>query len=148
MTVTFFGHRTIVGAVEQKLKRVIIKLIEENSADNFYIGNNGEFDKAAKNVLKEAKIKYPHIKYAVVLAYVPSKKSGTEEEADTIVPEDIESVLPKYAICARNKWMLLHSDTVVTYVVAKTGGAARFKSVAEKMGKNMVDICTQTESAD
>lgn len=40
-----------------------------------------------------------------------------------------------YAVVHRNKWMLERSDTVITYVRYTYGGAAQFKTLAEKKKK-------------
>lgn len=42
---------------------------------------------------------------------------------------------PKFAISKRNRWMIEHSDIVVTYVKYHFGGAAQWKVLAEKKGK-------------
>jgi len=47
---------------------------------------------------------------------------------------------PRYAIAARNKWMLERADFVVAYVKRDIGGAARFVSEAKKKGKKVINI--------
>ena len=86
-----------------------------------------------RQLLIELKEIYP-IDYAVVLAYLPSKKYDPEDESptDTIFPDEIECIPCKFAINYRNKWMIEQSDYVVTYVKYAIGGAAQFKELAEK----------------
>ena len=71
MTVSFFGHRKICGneEIKRKLKEILQKLIAENGATNFYVGNNGEYDTIVRKTLKELKKDYPQINYADVLSY-------------------------------------------------------------------------------
>ena len=76
--------------------------------------------------------------YAVVLAYMPCKQH--EDDLDTMLPEGIEFVHPRYAISWRNSWMLQQSDYVVTYITHSWGGAAKFADKATKQGKRVINI--------
>ena len=80
--------------------------------------------------------------YAVVLSYIPQKadKCGLQDYSDTILPEGIEAVNPRFAISWRNKWMLKHSDYVVAYINHSWGGAAQFIELAEKQKKNIIFV--------
>ena len=60
--------------------------------------------------------------------------------SDTMVPEGVETVLPRFAISWRNKWMLDHADIVVTYITHSWGGAAQFAELAKRMGKRVVEL--------
>ena len=61
--------------------------------------------------------------------------------SDTILPEGIETVIKRFAINYRNKWMIEQSDFVVTYVVHDGGsGAAQFKKLAERKGKTVIEL--------
>lgn len=136
MTVTFFGHKVMPYDISLLIRKTLIQLIQEKNAYNFYVGNNGMFDETVCKILKDIKYIYPQIRYAIVLAYHPSSKNDkTQTHENTIVPEGIERTPPKYAICARNKWMIEQADTVITYVMGNTGGAARYKALAKKRAK-------------
>lgn len=108
----------------------------------FYVGNQGNFDRMVRSVLKEVTTAYPEVGYAVVLAYMPSAKATAvpEDFSDTILPEEIENVPKRYAIPWRNKWMICHSDFVVVYVIRPCGGAAKYYSLSEKMSKEIIHI--------
>ena len=71
----------------------------------FYVGHQGQFDAYVYSELKKLKQEYPQINYAVVLAYMPGKKTEYDDYSDTMLPEGIESVHPRYAISWRNNWM-------------------------------------------
>ena len=60
----------------------------------------------------------------------------------TILPDGIEDVPPRFAISYRNKWMLEKADYVITYVTHPTGGAALFKTAAQKLGKTVIECST------
>lgn len=137
MNCTFFGHADAPDEIEKKLEEVIKNLIKSGKADTFYVGTHGSFDKMAyKTVLKLSK-EYP-IKIYAVLSAIPVKK--TEAYKETIVPEGLENVPPKFGIEYRNKWMIERSDYVVTYVNRSFGGAAKFKALAERRGKKVINI--------
>lgn len=98
-----------------------------------------------KRCLAELKERYP-IDYAVVLAYFPGKKqdAGEESPADTVLPEGIETVPPKFAINYRNRWMIDHSDYVVSYVSHTFGGAFKFMSMAQNRKKQVINLAAMT----
>ena len=127
MTCTFFGHRVVSEEIKDKLKSIVLNLIECYGVDLFYLGNNGEFDRLVLSV--------------IVLAYLNDKKSTELYKIGekTLYPEGIERVPLRFAISKRNEWMIKNSDMVVTYV-KWSGGAEKFKCLAEKMGKDIFEI--------
>ena len=137
---TFFGHRECPDSIKPKLRTVMIDLINNHDVDMFYVGNQGQFDAIVRNVLRELKNEYPQINYTVVLAYMPGKQTEYDDYSDTMLPEGIESVHPRYAISWRNKWMLRQSYHVVTYITHSWGGAAQFAKKAVKQGKVVINI--------
>ena len=139
-TCTFFGHRDCPETIKPKLWATIIDLIENHNVDMFYVGNQGQFDAMVHYTLKKLKQEYPHIDYAVVLAYMPRKPSEHEDYSDTIFPEGLENVHPRYAISHRNTWMLTHSDYVITYITHSWGGAARFAKKATRSKEVVINI--------
>ena len=140
MNCTFFGHRDCPETIRPKLREVLIGLIVNHGVDMFYVGNQGRFDAIVRDVLRELKKEYPQINYAVVLAYMPGKKTEYDDYSDTMLPEGIESVHPRYAISWRNNWMLRQSDYVVTYITHSYGGATQFAKKAKLSGKKVIEI--------
>jgi len=136
---TFFGHRECPDTIKSKLRKTLIDLITNHNVDTFYIGNQGRFDAIVRSVLRDLKEEYPHIQYAVVLAYLPGKQNEYDDYSDTMIPEGIESVHPRYAISWRNSWILGQSDYVVTYIAHSWGGAAQFARKAVKQGKKVIN---------
>ena len=142
MTCTFFGHRYVSQKIEPTLRSTLIDLIENQGVNMFYVGNHGEFDTMVHRVLRELSAKYP-IRYRVVLAYIPEKQDEYQltDYSDTILPEGIETVIKRFAINYRNKWMIEQSDYVVTYVVHDAAsGAAQFKKLAERKGVKVISV--------
>lgn len=142
MTCAFFGHRTAPDTIEQTLRSTITDLIEIHSVDVFILGNHGAFDAMVLRVLRELAELYP-IKYYVVLAYMPEKQDEYKmtDYTNTILPEGIETVIKRFAIDYRNRWMIDRSDFVVTYVVHDLGsGAAKYKRLAERKGRRVIEV--------
>ena len=137
---TFFGHRECPDTIKVKLREVLIDLIANNDVDMFYVGNQGRFDSIVRGVLRNLKKEYPQIDYAVVLAYMPGKQTEYDDYSDTMLPEGIESVHPRYAISWRNNWMLRQSDYVVTFITHSWGGAYQFSRKAKSLEKIIVNI--------
>ena len=142
MTVSFFGHRDSFNIPLNKLKLIISNLITNEGADMFYVGNNGNFDAAVLSCLALAKKLYPHIDYAIVLAYMPKVGAAKDRMLThpTILPRIVAEAHPKYAIITRNNWMIDNSDTVVSYVIRNYGGAAKFKHIALKKKKRVIEL--------
>lgn len=138
---TFFGHSLITKDIYNELKKTLINLIVKENVKKFYVGNHGDFDHIVHSVLIELSKIYD-INYYVVLAYIPGKKYDPEDNSpsDTILPDGIEKIIPKFAISYRNKWMIEQSDFVVTYVTHDYGGAAQFRDKAIKIGKTVINI--------
>ena len=137
---TFFGHRDCPQTIKPKLREVLIDLITNHRVDMFYVGHQGQFDAYVRSELKKLKQEYPQINYTVVLAYMPGKKTEYDDYSDTMLPEGIESVHPRYAISWRNNWMLKQSDYVVTYITHTWGGAAQLAKKATALGRRIFNI--------
>lgn len=143
MTCSFFGHRDTPLGIREKLKETIIDLIVHRGADLFYVGNHGNFDRLAAAILEELAARYPHIRYYVVLAYLPNCGN---DSTPTIFPEGIENVPKRFAINFRNKFMVAQSNTVITYITHSFGGAAKFADIAYKKGKTVINLAPKEDA--
>ncbi len=114
----------------------MLDLITHYDVKQFYVGNQGNFDAMALRLLKEFEKPYS-ITYDVVLAYLPKQTDPFFEAYYTVLPDGIETVPRRFAIDYRNKWMVEHSDIVITYVERPFGGAAKCKAFAEKKKKRL-----------
>ena len=137
---TFFGHRECPGAIKVRLRETLNDLITNHDVDMFYVGNQGRFDAIVRSILRELKKEYTQINYAVVLAYMPGKQTEYDDYSDTMLPEGMESVHPRYALVWRNNWMLRQSDYVVTYITHSWGGAAQFAEKAKRQKKIVINL--------
>lgn len=136
---TFFGHSECYGLDRAALFQAIAGLVD-CGADTFYVGNQGQFDCMIHGCLKQLRAVYPHIWFSVVLAYLPTGKSWYDDFTDTIYPEGLEEVPPKFAIEWRNRWMLAASDYCLCYINHTWGGAYKFARQAKRRGLTVINL--------
>lgn len=141
-TCCFFGHKDTPEDVKPALYAAIEKLITERGVSTFYVGNQGAFDAYVRSALRQLSEKYHHIRYAVVLAYIPGQQNEYEDHSDTMLPEGIEEVHPRYALDWRNRWLLRESRYIVCYIHHKWGGAAKYVKRAQRQGKTIINLCS------
>lgn len=140
---TFFGHRDCPSSIKGKLYEEVERLICNHGVDTFYVGTQGSFDRMAYAALVELRQRYRYIKVYRVLAYMPRLSDIAQDRSvldDTILPEGIEKVHPRYAIVSRNNWMIDRSDYMIAYVTHPTGGAYQAVERAKKKGKTIIAI--------
>ena len=137
---TFFGHRDSPETIKLKIRAAVIDLIENHGVTMFYVGNQGNFDRLVRSVLKEVTTAYPGVGYAVVLAYMPSAKKRADDFSDTLLPDGIEKVPKRFAILWRNKWMIEHADYVMAYIVHSLTNVSRFVDLARIKQKTIILI--------
>lgn len=142
MTCCFFGHKDAPSTITPRLEDTIENLIVEHGVLNFLVGNQGQFDSMVLSGLRRLKNKYPEISYNVVLAYMPTEKGewNPYEYWETMLPEGLEAVHPRYAISKRNEWMVNESDVVVCYIKHSWGGAYKYVEMAQRKKKQILNI--------
>lgn len=143
MVCCFFGHKNVTSNLTECLLPILNQLITEG-VDSFLVGNQGSFDSIVLHTLRLLKEKHPHITYHIVLAYMPGAKQeySSYDPMETLYPEGLESVHPRFAISWRNKWMIQEADVVVTYITHSWGGAAQFAELAERKKKRVINIAS------
>ena len=99
---TFFWSPGLSGDDETEAKRSARGSNNQPRCRYVLCRTPGQFDAYVHSELKILKQEYPKSNYAVVLAYMPGKKTEYDDYSDTMFPEGIESVHPHYAISWRN----------------------------------------------
>jgi len=99
------------------------------------------FDALVTSVLNELKKEVPKIRFTTVLAYLSTKAFAVG--VDTLYPEGLEFVPPRFAISARNKWMLDQADYVVCYITHSWGSAAQFVERARRKKKIVINLAEE-----
>ena len=135
----FFGHRECNRLDSEVLRNTIEELIGQG-VDEFLVGHQGQFDSMVRRCLKSFREKYHHIHYSVVLAYLPTERQGYEDYTDTMYPEGIEAVHPKYAIDWRNRYLVDSAGICVCYIDHTWGGAYKFVRLAKKHGRRIINL--------
>ena len=145
MIITFLGHRFLKNheAIFEKIKKSIIEHLKYDEKMAFYCGGYGDFDNLSAHACRQVKKIHPNSEVIYVTPYII--ESGQEgamllKEYDSISYPPLENVPPKFAICKRNEWMIENSDTVITYVKYSTGGAYKFKEIAKKKEKRIIEL--------
>ena len=140
MVCTFFGHKDCYGLDAQSLRSAIEKLIQDG-VDTFYVGNQGHFDSMVLGCLTQIENDYPHISYAVVLAYLPTYTQDYDTyQGHSVFPEGLETVHPKFAIEKRNKWLIDHADYCICCINHTWGGAYKFARQAKRRGLPTINL--------
>lgn len=137
ITVTFCGHGSgaIEGDVVHWLEMTVEDLIDQG-ATKFFHGGYGAFDRAVASVVWNAKKRHPNIVSVLVLPYLDAKLEVDSYDYTTYPP--IEKVPRRYAISARNRWMVSEADVVVAYVLYSWGGAAKTLDYAVTKKKRII----------
>ena len=134
---TFFGHSECHGLDMAVLRAAIENLIKQG-ADTFLVGNQGQFDGMVLSCLRSLWQQYGHIRYSVVLAYMPAGEKNGADMENTLYPE-IEGH-PRFAIERRNRYLIDNADMVLCYVDHTWGGAYKFAKMARSRGLTVVNI--------
>lgn len=151
-TVAFFGHRNIKNTekIEKILKKLIIKLIEENEYVDFLVGRNGEFDICVSSIIKHTQEEYNHCNSTLILVlpyktaeYLNNKKSFDEFYGEVEISEKAWETFPKRAIQIRNKEMVDRSDLIICYIERNEGGAYQAIQYALKQRKTVINIAEE-----
>ena len=139
MVCTFFGHSECYDLDAVELSNAIEALIQEG-VDEFLVGHQGKFDAMVRKCLRSLQKQYPNIRYSVVLAYFPTEKRQWEDAADTMYPEGLENIHPKFAIEWRNRYLVESAQVCLCYINRTFGGAYKFARLAQKKGLRMINL--------
>ena len=149
-TVSFFGHRYIdnISAIEDKLEPIIENLLRTKEYVEFLVGRNGDFDQIAVSTVRRVKnrLDYGNCELILILPYSTAEYRKNEEYFHQYY-DDVEVCYEsshshyKSAICIRNKSMVDRSDSVICYVAHNSGGAYKTVRYAEKVFKDVLNLC-------
>lgn len=153
MTISFFGHAEICNTqeIEEHLISVIKELTIGKRVELFF-GGYGMFDDLAYRCCRKIaelgedfSFKFIFVTPYITENYLKNQVSIKHIVFDEVVYPPIEKTPYRFAITARNRWMVENSDTVITYVKKSSGGAYSAKHHAEKRGKMVINIVDKIE---
>lgn len=146
MKITFFGHANVQLSVElqQKMLQYLSELTDCAQCE-FLLGGYGNFDAYALKLGLSLKKSNCNLKLTLVSpymnwSYLKTCKDYIETVYDEVVYPEIEKVPKKFAISARNKWMVDSADVLVSYVDFSYGGAYNAYRYALMRGKNIINF--------
>ena len=147
-TVSFFGHRAIENPllIEQRLEKLIRRLLTENLYVEFLVGRDGEFDQLVSSVIRRCKrnIRDDNSTHVWVLPY-PTADYRDNEDAYREYYDEIEicgASASGHFVCAhqtRNKEMVDRSDLIVFCIQRESGGAWQTMKYTTKQGKSYIN---------
>jgi hypothetical protein len=153
MTISFFGHSEIcdTAELEKKLFFALKEVLNDEPCELLF-GGYGMFDSLAYRCCRKLidngncyKLKFIFVTPYVTESYLKNQTSNKTLVFDEIVYPPIEKTPYRFAITARNRWMVENSDIVITYVKKSSGGAYSAKHHAEKHGKMVINIVDKIE---
>ena len=151
---TFCGHSKIYSPYEdiKAATQQIVSGLIQDGYDCFLVGNYGQFDRLAASVCLILKREYPSIGVNLVVPYYQPQLDSYEKEYharfdDVIVPA-LESTPYQYRIVRANEYMVDRADTIVAYVNASIGGAARTLAYAERKKKRIIHVEIESDNSN
>ena len=139
MVCTFFGHRDAPDSIKEAVLDKIVSLMLQENVKTFYVGNNGNFDFLVQSLLFELKKEYKDINYSIVLSRV-DEKVKTEQQLETLFPEELDKTPSRYAISKRNDWLIKNSQFLITYTKRKFSNCYKLIETASKRGLKIINI--------
>ena len=146
-TCFFIGHRDAPSTLQQKLDETVDYLWRWCGVTEFIVGHHGNFDNMAVCAVEKAKACNPELDaYLLLETYTPHRRVYLPGCFDNYyLPDEIESVHPRYAIEKANRMVLRECDYLVAYVSRDGGNAAKILRSAkrqEKDGLRIINLAT------
>ncbi len=143
----FFGHAHFqYEEYRDRIKAIIIDLIEQQGVTAFYSGGRGEFDGICARIVGELRKDYPAIENLKFLSYIPAGSAADHYLAPCYTGTVYlleESVIPKYAILKTNQKAVDICDFVVSGVCRSYGGTEQAIRYARRRKKEIIDIFSE-----
>lgn len=139
MICTFFGHRDVTVCVKARIRDVVLDLIRTGRVSKFLVGNNGNFDFYVQCVLEELKNDGVGVTFDIVLSRV-NEKALSENQRETVFPEELEKSIPKFAISKRNDWLIKNSSILIAYVEHRFSNSSKLLEKAIKRGLEVINL--------
>ena len=115
-TCFFIGSRHATSNILPQLAEAVKKHITEYGVNTFTVGHYGAFDSLVIGVLRELKKSYPDIVLYLLVPYALNQNREAPAGFNgTFYPEGLEKVPLRYAIVQANRYMVQHSDYLISY---------------------------------
>lgn len=142
----FAGHKDMsCSSIKQELQDTLVKLIENENVEYFWVGNYGAFDRCTVAVINNLKKEYPHIKLELIVPYLTKSIIENEDyykSYDSILIAEMPPNTPqRFRISKANEYMVKKCDYIVCYVDHPYGGAYQTLKSARKQNIKIVNLC-------
>ena len=139
-----FGHRVVLENIEPELSAAVRGAVLDGCGV-FYTGAMGEFDALFSSAVRKVKAQHPHIRLICVKPYFSNDLNTRRDYYaayydDVIIPPELTGVHYRAAIPLRNRWLVEHSDLIISYLFRRDGGAFHAIQYAESCGKTIIPV--------
>jgi len=116
-TCFFIGHRDAPDSLLPSLSAEVERHIAEYGVTDFIVGKFGRFDSLAAQCVKAAKKRHTEVTLTLLLPYHPYDRPTPKPPGfdGTFYPPGMETVPKRVAIVRANRYMVDHSDYLITY---------------------------------
>ena len=136
-TCFFIGHREALDSLLPQLSAAVEHHITELGVTDFVVGSYGWFDSMAARTVRAAKKHHPEVTLTLLLHSHPyDRPSPTPDGFDsTFYPPGMETVPKRAAIVRANRYMVEHSDYLISYAWHPASNARELTEYAKKREK-------------
>lgn len=115
----FVGHRDAPETIRPALEQAVWRHIEEHGVRRFVVGNHGNFDRMARQVLTEAKKRHPDLDLRLAVPYPPSVRSVSLPRGfdGVYFPPELEGAPSRGAAARLDRLLLEQATHLIAYVV-------------------------------
>ncbi len=142
-TCFLIGNHDAGAEIYPVLYAEIERHILEYDVREFFVGCYGKFDSLAARAVNEARICFDEIRLTLVMHYLNREKydSIMHMFTDSIFPDGLEKVHPRYAITKGNRMMVDKADYLIAYARYTAGNTGRLLEYAGRREKrNLIKI--------
>lgn len=99
-------------------------MITQEGVDIFYLGEQGDFEIIAAEVLNELKPTYPFVQRIEILCFAEQLNRNSKIQSDAFdYLDELDLCKRRALIIKRNQWVIDNSDVLVFFVHSPYGGA-------------------------
>jgi len=136
-----YGHSTPLG-LKEKIKREIIRLIQEESVDTFLVGIKGGYEKDAYRIVLSLKEQFPDISVVFVASTVQEMNNNVFPCNDVMLPCGCQVTYKRWCIVERNNWIIEYTDFIIAYNFMQ-GRAFKFCRKAARKGVKVIELANE-----
>ncbi len=153
-----YEHFATPKLINERIKKEILRVIQEDGVNTFYVGEIGQYEKDAYDTLLEVQTEYPELSFKIYLVVSSVSKlhphhKRTEDTPvddngityigrpfdDFIFPDEVALSPKKWSISRRNDWIINNTHYIISYN-ATQGRAYKFCEKARRKGVKIIEL--------